>query len=103
MSLTVEKVHEIGKSAKLSFSDEEAKVYAKEIGETFDYLEILTEVDTENVVPTYHGRVDALTPLRDDQPVYDEKQVAALLAQAPDTEGQLIKVPAIIDRGEGGA
>lgn len=103
MSLSVEKVHDIGKSAKLAFSDQEASIYAKEIGDTFDYLQILSEVDTDDVEPTYYGRVNDLTPLRDDEPVRDDKEVDALLDFALSTRDQLIEVPAIIDQGEGGA
>lgn len=100
MSLTNEIIHEIGKTAKLSFSEEEARTYAQEIGDTFDYLNILTEVDTEGVSPSFYGRVDALTPLREDQPVDQAEQVSAMLSQAPETEGNLIKVPAILDSEE---
>lgn len=103
MSLTAKEIHKIAKVAKIALSDEEANTYAKEIGDTFDYLEILDEADTTDIAPTYHGLVDRVTPLRTDKSVSDDQQVKKMLEQAPSTHETLIEVPAILDNGEGGA
>lgn len=96
-------IAEMSSIMKLEFSSEELTELTKEINNTFSLLEQLDEIDTEGVEGTFYGAVDLRARFRPDEPVKDEEEVKALLDQAIDTENNQIKVPAILDDGEGGA
>lgn len=96
-------IAEMSSIMKLEFSSEELTELTKEINNTFSLLEQLDEIDTEGVEGTFYGAVDQRARFRPDEPVKDEEEVKALLDQAIDTENNQIKVPAILDDGEGGA
>lgn len=51
-SLTAEQVRHIAKLARLTLSDEEVERYTSELTNILKYVEMLTEVNTEGVVPT---------------------------------------------------
>lgn len=60
-----EDVKYIADLAKLKFSDEELDDYTERLSEIVDYVELLNEVDTENVKPTYEVN-EHIQKLRED-------------------------------------
>ncbi|HLR92814.1 MAG TPA: Asp-tRNA(Asn)/Glu-tRNA(Gln) amidotransferase subunit GatC [Atopostipes sp.] len=96
-------VREIGQILKLEFTDAQMSTIVAEINNTVSMFEELSQLDTEGVEGTFYGRVDQKASFRDDEPVRDEKEVEAILENTPETENNLIQVPAILDDGEGGA
>ena len=100
--ISKEQVAALATTMKFDLDEEEQALYSEKLSNIISYLEIIQEVDTTDVLPTYHGRVDQVTDLRADEPKISDK-VAALLEQAPETKETLIQVPAILDDGEGGA
>lgn len=96
-------IQEISSIMKLKFSEKETDELKEEINETLSMLETIGEVDTEGVEGTYYGAVNREASFRKDEAVKDEEEVAALLETAPDSADNLIRVPAILDNGEGGA
>lgn len=95
--LSEAEVEAVASLAKLALQPEEAKQITEQLAKIFDLVNTLAEVDTTGVEPTYSPS-DVQNVLRDDVAV-DAKQAAALLANAPERDGDLIKVPAIIDEG----
>lgn len=96
-------ISEISSIMKLKFSSEEASELTQEINETLTMLSTLEEVDTTDVEGTYYGAVNYQARFRKDEPVQNKEEVKSLLANAIDSEDNQIKVPAILDDGEGGA
>lgn len=50
--LDEDKVRHVAKLARISLTDKEVKKFAGQLSKVFDYMEILNEVDTKNVVET---------------------------------------------------
>ncbi|MBM7617150.1 aspartyl-tRNA(Asn)/glutamyl-tRNA(Gln) amidotransferase subunit C [Weissella uvarum] len=90
-------VENVASLAKLELSDAEADMMTDQLDKIFDLVKMLGEVDTEGVEPTYTP-VQTQTVLRDDVAV-NAHESDALLANAPESEANLIKVPTILDEG----
>jgi len=103
MKIDEDFISEMSSILKLKFSETETKEVVKETNETLSMLETLQEVDTKGVKGTYYGAVKHKTRFREDHPVQDEAEVAAMLENTQTSVDQLIQVPAILDEGEGGA
>ena len=54
MSVTIQKVENIARLAKLSFSDEEKEKFVEQFNQILEYMEKLNELDTDDVEPTYN-------------------------------------------------
>ena len=99
MSLTIEEVRHIAFLARLELTPEEESRYAEQLSAILDYAQRLSEVDTDNIPPT--ASVLPLTaPLR-----LDESRPSPprpdILANAPQEEDGMFKVPPVLDQGEG--
>lgn len=103
MKVDEKMISEISSIMKLKFSNEETAELTQEINETLTMLSTLQEVDTTDIEGTYYGVVNYQARFRKDEPVQDKEEVKSLLANAIDSEDNQIKVPAILDDGEGGA
>ncbi len=81
-SLTTQQVRHIAKLARLTLTDEEATRYTGELEKIFGYIDLLSEVDTKNVIPT--EQVTGLTnSLRSDVITSPIATPDALLATSP--------------------
>lgn len=96
-------ISEIASIMKLEFSKEETTELTQEMNETLSMLDTMQEVDTTDVEGTFYGTVHHQSYFRKDEPHQDKEEVKALLANAIDSEENQIKVPAILEDGEGGA
>lgn len=103
MKIDEQMISEMGSIMKLEFSQDETKELVTEINKTLEMLATLQEVDTENIEGTFYGVVNKEASFRKDEPIQDQEEVKALLENAIDSEENQIKVPAILDDGEGGA
>ncbi|WP_417852479.1 Asp-tRNA(Asn)/Glu-tRNA(Gln) amidotransferase subunit GatC [Weissella viridescens] len=90
-------VENVAGLAKLTLDDAQADMMTEQLDKIFDLVTTLAEVDTTNVEPTY-SPIETQTVLREDVAV-NANRTKALLANAPESEGNLIKVPTIIDEG----
>jgi aspartyl-tRNA(Asn)/glutamyl-tRNA(Gln) amidotransferase subunit C len=79
----------------LSLSDAEADRFAAELARIVAYVELLEQLDTRDVPPTAHVRLDH-TPWRDDEPAPCLSQAEAL-AQAPRPEHGGFAVPTFVE------
>jgi len=95
MALARDQVRHIAMLARLELTAEEEATFGDQLAAILEYIETLQEIDTTGVEPTAHV-VDTENPLRDDE-VTNAPQVERMLANAPDRDGDLFKVPKIIE------
>ena len=95
MAITREEVRHVARLARLALSDDEAGRLVGQLSAILDYVKQLDGLDTRDVLPTSHA-VEKGTPMRDDavEPFGDRE---ALLANAPDRQGDFFRVPRIIE------
>jgi aspartyl-tRNA(Asn)/glutamyl-tRNA(Gln) amidotransferase subunit C len=95
VALSHEEVRRIAELAKLDLTEEEVALYAGQLSNILDYFQKLQQVDTSHIEPTASVlplknvlRPDVATP-----PLPPEQ----VLANAPDAEGNLFRVSAVLD------
>jgi aspartyl-tRNA(Asn)/glutamyl-tRNA(Gln) amidotransferase subunit C len=92
--MTFEDIDRIAALAKLEFSRAEKERLLAELNATLAHIEILNGADTAGAEPLV--RIDdAPTPLRADE-VRPSTPLEAVLANAPDADGGLFRVPNIL-------
>lgn len=98
MAISKEEVAHVASLAKLSIEEAQLDEVTGQLSEIIGMVEQLESVDTNDVPVTTHVQ-DLVNVMREDKAVAVDER-AALLANAPDTEGNYIRVPVIIDEGE---
>ena len=88
----------VAELAKLSFTDAELDHFVPQLEATMHLFDDLQQMDTTGVTPMY-SPTQEVSVMREDVAVASNQR-DALLANAPETEQGLIKVPAIIDESE---
>jgi aspartyl-tRNA(Asn)/glutamyl-tRNA(Gln) amidotransferase subunit C len=88
-------VERVASLARLSVSDEEADRLAVELDSLLEYVEALSQVDTEGIEPMSHV-IPMATPMRQDRPVPGIDPELAL-ANAPERHGSAFVVPKVIE------
>ncbi len=105
MAISRADVEKAASLARLMPTSEELDAIAPQLAEIVAYVELLSEVDTENVEPMAHapmafdpktGGVELTNVLRPDQARPSLPREAAL-ANAPHTDGAGFRVPAVLD------
>ncbi|MBO5994609.1 MAG: Asp-tRNA(Asn)/Glu-tRNA(Gln) amidotransferase subunit GatC [Firmicutes bacterium] len=86
-----ETIEYVGILAKLSLSDEEKENAKKDMGAMLDYIDKLSELDTDNVEPMSHV-FDVSNVFREDV-VVDADMREALLSNAPEVKDDMYMVP----------
>ena len=103
--LTPEEVRHVAMLARLGLSDEEVETMRGQLGDVLEYIAMLDKLDTSQIPPT----AQILSHLNVTRP--DESRPSwpaeALLANAPEREGDFFRVPAVMEefkvQGEGDA
>jgi aspartyl-tRNA(Asn)/glutamyl-tRNA(Gln) amidotransferase subunit C len=87
--------------ARLGLSDREVETFREQLVQVLDYIAMLDKVDTSRVPPTAQI-LSHLNVLRADasRPSWP---VEELLANAPGAEGEMFRVPAVLEETAGGA
>jgi aspartyl-tRNA(Asn)/glutamyl-tRNA(Gln) amidotransferase subunit C len=99
--VTVEDVERVAELANLELKPEETPAMLRDLNAILDYVAQLNELDTTGVTPL--AQVSELqngavaVALRADQPVPSLDR-AAVMSQAPETDGVFFKVPKVIER-----
>ena len=93
--ISIDDVRRLAQLSSLQLDDTEAESLRVDLGNILGYIEQLSELNTEGVEPTYQV-TDLQNVWRDD--VVDDYGVSreALLALAPATEQNQIKVPKVL-------
>ena len=94
-SLTADEVRYIAKLANLYLTEDEIEMYRHQLTGILDHVQSLQEINTDGVEPTGHA-TEVHTVLRDDEPgiPLERDQV---LANAPSTSGEFIRVRTVMD------
>ncbi len=95
MPLTRAEVEHIAALVRVGLTDEEIETFRDQLSQILDQFEILRQLDTAGVTPTGHaGNLE--TVMRDDD-AQDCLPSADVLANAPRTDGDLIRVKAVLE------
>lgn len=93
MSLKIEEVEHIAKLARLDLSAEEKARYREQLSDILAHIVKLSELDTTGISPTANAVLGA-SPIRKDLS-RPSLSTANLLKNAPDTDKNQFKVPAV--------
>lgn len=94
MKITREDVTYVAELARIDLSDEAIDIFADQIGEILDYVDLLKQVPTDGVLPTSHA-ISLTNAFREDA-VIESSDPDALLANAPEREAGNFIVPKVI-------
>jgi len=100
MKIDSQTIEDLATLSRLDLTPEEKNRYAEQISVILDYIEMLSEVDTEDVLETCQvtGLIDVT---RADEPQEcDEETREKLLACFPESQGRLLKVKAVFKNTE---
>ena len=89
-----EQVKKVAHLARLDITSEEEEQFTTQLNSILDYFEQLSELDTENVPPTTRAIEVSNIARSDELEPFPNKD--ALLASAPEQEGQYFRVPKIM-------
>ena len=89
-----EQVHKVALLARLELSPEEEAQFTTQLGSILDYFAQLSELDVTGVQPTTRAIDVSNVTRKDELQLYGERE--AILASAPDQEGEFFKVPQIL-------
>jgi aspartyl-tRNA(Asn)/glutamyl-tRNA(Gln) amidotransferase subunit C len=102
--VTQEQVRHVADLANLELTAEELPRMARDLNDVLDYIAQLNELDTSEVAPMAQvGDALGIAPqafgegLRADE-VKPSVDRAAVMAEAPETDGRFFKVPKVIER-----
>lgn len=94
MSITKEEVKKVANLARLEITEAQEEEFGTQLNAIFDYFEQLSELDTENVLPTTRA-IDVSNITRKDQQItYTDRE--SLLNSAPEREEDFFRVPKIL-------
>lgn len=88
-------VTHVAKLANLPLSEEEIKIFGKQLDETLTYIDSLAEIDTRNVEPTAH--VTGLENVTREDVAEESLTQKQALSNAKKTHDGLIQVEGILD------
>ena len=99
MAISHDDILHIARLAQLKLSDDEVKLFAGQLGEIIDYMDILNEVDTREVEPT--SQVTGLVQVtrEDEERRYSDKKELLDCSGLPKERGQ-IRVPSVFAEGQ---
>lgn len=93
--ISLEEVEHVARLARLELSPDEKERMRRELDAILTYVEALRQVDTTGVGPTTHV-VSLVNVMRDDE-VRPSFPASAMLANAPELEGEMFRVPKILE------
>ena len=93
--LTTDEVRHIALLARVGMTDEEVELMRDQLSDILAQFEALSRVDTGDLEPTGHS-VDLLSVMREDvaRPSFSREET---LANAPNREGDLVRVKAVLE------
>lgn len=95
MSLSEDDVLHAARLARLRLTHEEAARLVRDLGAVLAYMDMLGEIDTQGVVPTFHAH-SRTNALREDS-LAPSLEVHEALGNAPCIHGVSFEVPRIIE------
>lgn len=97
MALSLDDVRKVARLARLRVSDAELARYQGQLENILGHMADLAGLDTAKVEPTAHA-LGLTNVMREDAPAPAAPEVrAAILQNAPESEGPYLKVPKVIE------
>lgn len=93
-TISLEEVAHMATLSRLSVSEEEQTLFARQMGDILAYMDVLARVDTNDVEPLY-SPAQHPGPLRDDVSAR-RRERNEVLANAPEADGEYFIVPRIV-------
>ena len=88
-------IRHVARLARLTITEEEVQVYARQLSQVMEYMNLLNEVDTSEVSPTAHA-VQVSNVFRNDE-VGTSLSAEQALCNASEREGGFFSVKKVID------
>ena len=88
-------VEHVAKLARLGLTEEEKKLFAKQLSAILEFAASLQKLDTSSIPPTSHA-IPMKNVLREDKAV-PCSNVDDILANGPEIEEHMFKVPKILE------
>lgn len=98
--LTEDEVRRVAKLCRIGLSDEEIERLRGEMTSLIAEVSVLQSINTIGIEPTGHAVEEVHSVMRDDTPRI-ALSVVDVLSNAPRSEGDYFRVPAVMDNGEG--
>ena len=95
MKITKADVEHVARLARLSLTEEEINLFARQMDAIIGYVEKIKDLDTDGVIPTSHA-VPMENAFREDE-VQKSIGVEAALGNAPRRAGSFFIVPKVIE------
>ncbi|MDQ1238190.1 MAG: aspartyl-tRNA(Asn)/glutamyl-tRNA(Gln) amidotransferase subunit [Thermodesulfobacteriota bacterium] len=95
MKLTLQEVEYVALLGRLALNDEDKIKYMNQLEDILKYMEVLSEVSTDDVEPMA-GPITLYTPLRPDL-VAPSLPLEEALANGPSISGEYFRVPRILE------
>ena len=95
MALTPEDVRHISLLARVGLTQEESEQYRTQLSDILEHFQVLQEIDTEGVSPTFHP-IPVESVMREDEsaPSLPKEDV---LSNAPNREEDFLRVRAVLE------
>lgn len=96
MKLTTDQVQHIADLARIELTESEKEKYAEELSAVLGFIEQLSAINTDNIIPT--SQVTGLVNVarQDEIEICGEDIRARIFASAPLAEGEYFKVKAVL-------
>jgi aspartyl-tRNA(Asn)/glutamyl-tRNA(Gln) amidotransferase subunit C len=95
MAISREDVEHIAFLARLGLSEDEKQTFQEQLSGILEYMKALAEIDTSDIPPT--AQVIPLRNVMRADIVAPSLPRDAVLANAPEREGDFLKVPPVLD------
>jgi aspartyl-tRNA(Asn)/glutamyl-tRNA(Gln) amidotransferase subunit C len=92
-------VRKVAKLARLELTDQEVEEFTGQLRAVLDYVEKMSQLDTDNVEPLAHC-LPISNVFREDH-IEESLGTEKTLANAPQRDGKFFKVPKILDDSYG--
>jgi aspartyl-tRNA(Asn)/glutamyl-tRNA(Gln) amidotransferase subunit C len=95
MAISRDDVEHIAFLARLGLSEDEKQTFQEQLSGILEYMQALAELDTSDIPPT--AQVIPLRNVMRADTVTPSLPREAVLANAPEREGDFLKVPPVLD------
>lgn len=92
--IPLENVRHMAMLSRLSISDMEEKIFARQFGDILNHIHILETINTQDIEPLYNVS-EQISITREDF-ADNMRDRAEILSNAPETDGQCFLVPRIV-------
>ena len=93
--ITSDEIRHLALLCRVSMSDDEVDLMRDQMANILDNIDVLNRVDASGVAPTGHS-VDLVSVMREDE-ARDSIPVEDALANAPERDGDFIRVKAVLE------